>query len=136
MFLKKEIIEHLLKCPGCGQEFDQAKILPCGIYCSKCVNTALNNRTEQFFCKFCDDVHMIPENNFKNYLPIERFLVKKPKDTGKYKTKEKSMNLKLKDIEKSVNEIKSVNSNSAEKMKKIYLILILILVLITVNACL
>ena len=120
MFFKEEVVQLLMNCPGCNERYDEAKILPCGIFCKKCLDKSLNDCSEQFDCKFCQDTHLIPENGFKNYQPLEKFLSNKPivklDDISRGQSAD-NLKSSLKQIEASINEFKFEIENSEDKMK-------------------
>ena len=124
MFYHDEIIEPLLKCPGCNKKYDEAKLLPCGIYCTKCLIETLDNNIEKFQCKFCDDIHSIPETNFKNFKTLENFISKKPfVKLDDFSRGQSADDLKahLKEIEESLNQFKLEIEKSLETVHDFYL---------------
>ena len=70
MFLE---LNELFSCPGCREEFSEtceAVILPCDIYCRKCVQNMLNLNFEEktcFICPWCKDEHEVPEKGFAEF---------------------------------------------------------------------
>ena len=60
---------EILICKCCGNEFGEALILPCDIYCKNCVNKITLNTVETFqntkFVCFCGEDHLVPKNGFK-----------------------------------------------------------------------
>ena len=82
-FYDEHTISKLLYCPGCKRKYNEAKILPCGIYCLDCVQIIVDKigKNREFRCQFCDDIHLVPSIGFKDYNVISELNSSKPKFT-------------------------------------------------------
>ena len=76
MFYGEECVSKLIKCQLCKSKLKEAKILTCGIYCENCVTEMVRDVFEtrnEFMCKFCDDIHSIPNNGFMKWKALDEF---------------------------------------------------------------
>ena len=59
-------------CARCKQGKRKMKYLPCDIYCENCVEDMLQLTrldTKEFSCYFCNELHLVPKNGFKDFQP-------------------------------------------------------------------
>lgn len=79
MFYEQDAVENNLKCPNCNKKFDVPKIIPCGqTICLTCVSQFTSSNGEIFKCKFCNNLHQVPQNGFPTLKIIENLLLVQP----------------------------------------------------------
>ena len=80
MMFEEGVLNFILKCPNCNESYNDAKILPCGIYCKSCVDKKIpeNDSSVEFECQFCTEKHLLPKNGFMSYDLIKNLNQCKP----------------------------------------------------------
>ena len=80
MMFEEGVLNFILKCPNCNESYNDAKILPCGIYCKSCVDKKIpeNDSSVEFECQFCTEKHLVPTNGFMSYDLIKKLNQCKP----------------------------------------------------------
>jgi len=75
---QKEVQAHL-KCTICSHNFDDPRILPCGItMCNECIERSSQKNKTIFNCKFCKSVHPIPLDGFVKNINLANLIGLKP----------------------------------------------------------
>ena len=109
-------VDELLQCGRCEEIYQEAKILPCGIFCSKCVNDLLSARENgKFICSLCNETHSVPDKGFK---PFTRFIKLKSMVKSLIPINEARLKSNLSLIDKLIEKMESslkISSNLKEE---------------------
>ena len=57
------------KCPKCKRVKEEARLMPCGVYCLECSDLILKSvkiSSNNYWCLVCQENHLIPKNGFQN----------------------------------------------------------------------
>jgi hypothetical protein len=75
---QKEVQAHL-KCSICSHNFDDPRILPCGItICYECIERCSGKNKTIFNCKHCKSIHPIPIDGFIKNINLANLIGLKP----------------------------------------------------------
>ena len=104
-----KFLTDLLKCQSCNNPLEDAKILPCGIFCIYCVSNLVKNANEstrEFLCNSCHEIHHIPVNDFSNWKALKEI------------KSALNLNRNLNQLEKSLNTFEFQLKNSIDLIKE------------------
>ena len=123
MLYKENYVSQLIRCKLCQSKLKEAKILPCGHFCTNCV-TQLTKEIDQvnkeFKCDSCHDIHSVPRNGFKNWEALNEFYSKEMNLEEIYRgeTSEK-LKTNLKEIQKQIDDLELTLITSIDIVKEL-----------------
>ena len=107
----------VFECPNCKREVQEAKILPCNIYCKKCVQDILSSLDEckkEFKCEFCGDTHHIPKSGFTDFNFKSKFQPKSSIKEVDISESGEKLKANLKNIDSKIKEMRNKMEKSSD----------------------
>jgi hypothetical protein len=87
MFYQEKKITELICCPICNNIYQDPRILSCGeTICAHCILRLLNKDSTGLTCKFCNEFHQIPKNDFTINQRISKLISMRPKEVYRGKS--------------------------------------------------
>ena len=121
MFFEQNQISNVLNCSKCSKEFDEPRMLPCGItVCNECISILTNTKkanSNLFECAMCLDEHTIPSKGFPLNKSILTLIGQKPKEVFRGKVVE-DFKLNLEIISKKKEQFEFQFNNGIDAIKK------------------
>lgn len=80
MFYHQSQIDSILECDICKERLIEPKCLPCGnIACNICILDKVN-KSNNYECKFCSEIHIIPKNGLITPFKLNELLKQEPNE--------------------------------------------------------
>ena len=109
MLYGEESVSILTKCPLCKRKLKEAKIFPCGIFCTNCVKELTKNVDliiKEFECKSCKKIHIVPDDGFMKSNALEDFFSSEIPLEEVYRGEStETLKKNLKEIDKQITEM-------------------------------
>ena len=120
MLFEGECLPGLLKCPICKLKMEEAKILPCGVYCKSCIQKMIEtNEMNEIKCKSCHKRHTIPEDGFMSWKALDEYYSEEPMLEKIYRGESaEKLKVNLKKVLKQIDDLNFHSENGIDVVKE------------------